>query len=288
MRKRIISTYICVAVLTIMCGCGDTQVPDSSDKLPTQAETDYANDVETGLEIFSDTSYGDIDGNGIEERMIIRESTEEGFYAHVAFYFNGKRIYEHDDILLCSPDDYKSSGYVDLDNDGKKEVFFSFCPQVNSMPLEEYAVVKKVGDEWKTLEIIEGEDSLDNGFPISITYHDNCLLEIKCEGYDKSVMYDARKHYENQKMVDEINADYYQRILDGKEYKDGDVCGTVAAWGVWDVYVDEYNDQPCIIANHGINGDYGKYDMYGTVDVYFNYDSNGEVNILDMVFTEYE
>lgn len=56
----------------------------------------------------------------------------------------------------------------------------------------------------------------------------------------------------------------------------------------WDVYVDEYNDQPCIIANHGINGDYGKYDMYGTVDVYFNYDSNGEVNILDMVFTEYE
>lgn len=59
---------------------------------------------------------------------------------------------------------------IDLDSDGEPEIFFTFEPHVNSMPLIEYAVLKRTGSGWKALEMIHGETMLDNGFPISSRY----------------------------------------------------------------------------------------------------------------------
>lgn len=249
---------------------------------------DYAQDMETGLEIYADASYGDIDGNGIEERIVIRESVVDGFAVHVAFYFNNQRIYEHEDELPCDAKDidYQPAAYLDLDGDGEKEVFLSFYPHTNGYPLEEYAVVKKSNNEWKTLEVVKGKENYENGFPISVVYHDGCELEIQCEGYKEPIAFEGREHYENQKLMYEGNAEYYQGILDGTTYKDGDVCGSTAPWGIWSVGVDEYQGQACLVAEQGIEGEYGKYDVLGDVKVFFDYDENGKVKVLHIDFKE--
>ena len=53
--------------------------------------------------------------------------------------------------------------YIDLDKDGQKEVFLSFWPNVNSMPLVEYIVLKQKADmSWAPLEMIHGEEISKN------------------------------------------------------------------------------------------------------------------------------
>ena len=230
---------------------------------------------------------GDLDGNGEQEYVVISFQEEDPDYdGHLEFYFNGKRIYEYEDLLWMSPG---KAEYIDLDGDGKKEIFFTFWPHVNSMPLVEYAVLKQTGGSWELLEMIHGEDMLDNGFPIASRYgkEENTLV-ITCEGTDQEIVYDFKEYYENRiREEQESGGDsrQYAEILEGG-YREGDEFGGIAAWGVWEIGSGTYNGRNCLIATHGLEGPGGKFDHMGLVDVYFDYDERGKVHILNLEFRE--
>ena len=72
-------------------------------------------------------------------------------------------------------------------------------------------------------------------------------------------------------------------------YKEGDDFGSIAAWGIWEICSGTYDGRNCLIATHGLQGPEGKFDTIGLVDIYFDYNEKGLVNILDMEFRdEYE
>lgn len=215
-----------------------------------------------------DTSWdyplGDIDGNGEDEYLQVSELEGDNQYTgHLEFFFNGNMIYEYNDLLRI---DGGEAYYIDLDQDGKEEIFFTFYPYVNSMPLTEYAVLKNTGDTWKALEIMHGETSeLDNSFPITCVYgNQKNLIHISCQGYD-----------------DVLNGIHYET---GMKYTEGEKFGNILPWGIWDITVDNYEGKACLVASHGLGGLQEKYDYLGRVNIYFNYDNNGKIQILNMVF----
>ena len=136
----------------------------------------------------------DLDGNGTKEYVEVDLGDESNnFYSHFKFYWNGEMIYEYEDPCRIAP---CVAEYVDLDHDGEKEIFFSFAPRVNSMPLEEYIVLKQYNSSWKPLEMIHGETMMDNAFPLSVTKGDTkWQAVISCENLDESVTFDVESHY---------------------------------------------------------------------------------------------
>ena len=138
--------------------------------------------------------------------------------------------------------------YLDLNGDGQEEIFVSFYPAVNSMPLTEWFVLEKTEDGW------EGENP-----------------------------FDATAHYEQMNEELEIGNNAYEVFADGR-YEVGDVVGEPLPWGIWEIQSGTYDGENCLITQHGLGGPSGKYDYYGNVDVYFNYDANGKIKILDMEF----
>lgn len=231
---------------------------------------------------------GDLDGNGEQEYLCITSASDDSeFIGHLSFYFNGESIYEYDDILWIFPGEAE---YIDLDRDGEKEIFFTFWPTVNSMPLVEYAVLKQTGNGWKALEMIHGGTMLDNEFPISCRYGsvDNTIV-IACEGIDKEIVYNIEAYYEARiKECQEDDGFYaaFTRILEGTEYEEGDEFGGVASWGIWEICSGTYDGRNCLIATHCLDGPEGKYDSIGMVDIYFDYDKDGLANIVDMQFRD--
>lgn len=234
---------------------------------------------------------GDLDGNGEMEYLLISYENEYSEYnAHLSFYFNGRSIYEYDDLLRISPG---NAEYIDLDLDGKPEIFFTFYPHVNAMPLAEYAVLKYAGSGWKALEMIHGETMLDNGFPISSRYgkEENTIV-ISCEGLEKEIVYDYTAYYEARVK------EYEEYGMDPEEFKEilshygqfgaGGDFGGIASWGIWDIDSGTYEGKNCLIATHGLEGPADiappDRDILGEIDVYFNYDEKGLVNILNMEF----
>lgn len=136
----------------------------------------------------------DLDGNGTKEYVEVDLGDESNnFYSHFKFYWNGEMIYEYEDPCRIDP---CVAEYVDLDHDGEKEIFFSFAPRVNSMPLMEYIVLKQNNSSWKPLEMIHGETMMDNAFPLSVTKGDTkWQAVISCENLDESVTFDVESHY---------------------------------------------------------------------------------------------
>ena len=63
-----------------------------------------------------------------------------------------------------------------------------------------------------------------------------------------------------------------------------------AAWGMWDIKPALYDNEVknCLVATYGIQGLAEKHDFFGYLDVYFNYDSEGNYQILDLQFEEYD
>jgi hypothetical protein len=108
-------------------------------------------------------------------------------------------------------------------------------------------------------------------------------LSIRCEGGDGEIAFDATTHYEQMKEELEIGNNAYEVFADGR-YEVGDVVGEPLPWGIWEIQSGTYDGENCLIAQHGLGGPSGKYDYYGNVDVYFNYDANGKIKILDMEF----
>lgn len=232
---------------------------------------------------------GDLDGNGETEYLMISVNQGNSIVdGHLSFYWNGESIYEYDDILLMHPG---AAEYIDLDGDGEKELFFTFYPYVNSMPLIEYAVLKQTNGGWKALEMIHGETMLDNEFPISCRYGKaKNTMVLTCEGLDKEIVYNFKDYYEDRiRETRESGGDVgqYNEILNGNHYAEGDDFGEIAAWGIWDINSGIYEGRNCLIATHGLEGALGKWDMMGEIDICFDYDADGMVRILDMEFRDY-
>lgn len=258
------------------------------DGLPEQNDTDTSNPAEDTSES-QQYDLGDLDGNGVPEYLLITYLADDPEYdGHLCFYFNGESIYEYDDLLLMYGGEAE---YIDLDRDGEKEIFFTFYPYVNSMPLVEYAVLKQTDHGWEALEMIHGGTMLDNEFPISCRYGsaDNTIV-ITCEGTEKEIVYNIEAYYENRiKEYRESGMDYsaLTRILEGNIYSEGDEFGAVSAWGIWEICSGTYDGRNCLIATHGLEGPEGKFDMIGQVDIYFDYNKDGLVNIVNMEFRDY-
>ena len=221
----------------------------------------------------------DLDGNGTKEYVEVDLGDESNnFYSHFKFYWNGEMIYEYEDPCRIDP---CVAEYVDFDHDGEKEIFFSFAPRVNSMPLEEYIVLKQYNSSWKPLEMIHGETMMDNAFPLSVTKGDTkWQAVISCENLDESVTFDVESHYldlkreflsdngEETEFTSQLVEWYETEFVD---YPSGEICGNVSAWGIWNIEVGEYEGKTCLIATHGIQC-YDKFDFCGEADVYFDYD----------------
>lgn len=234
---------------------------------------------------------GDLDGNGEPEYVLISHENElPGYDGHLSVYVNGESIYEYDDILRMG---LGSAIYIDLDDDKKQEIFLRFYPFVNSAPLMEYIVLKQTGDTWTALEMPHGENMLDNAFPISVSCgSEKNTIVIGCEGTDKQIVYDITAHY--QALIDTyeesgMDAQLPRNVLNGTDrgdnpYAEGDAFGGVAAWGIWNIERGFWKDKNCLIATHGIQGPCGNTDILGELDVYFNYNKDGKVNILNIDF----
>lgn len=270
-----------------------TKNDGNSGRDPEQGNKEFTDDIPAPRRY----DLGDLDGNGEMEYMLISYAGDFPANAalafsgdaYLSFYFNGESIYEYDDLLRMSPGDAE---YIDLDSDGEPEIFFTFEPFVNSLPLVEYAVLKRTGSGWKALEMIHGETMLDNAFPISSRYgkEENTIV-ISCEGLEKEIVYNITAYYEAR--LKEADQWEYQEILDLLDrygpFETGDDFGEIAAWGIWDIKSGTYEGKNCLIATHGLNGPASispAYDILGEIDIYFNYNEKGLVNILDMEFRE--
>ncbi len=150
----------------------------------------------------------------------------------------------------------------DLDGNGQEEIFFDFHPTINSLPIEMFAVLKKENNEWKCLEIPKGEgDAIDNRFPISIVRESQTNISISCAGLEKIISYDITRRYEKIKEdmskddeTDKIMVDEYERFLGDTSYQQGTSCSAVDGHGIWEVTTGTYQNNPCLIATHGICG----------------------------------
>ena len=310
-RKTSKVVVVLVAILSIGCiGCtwgnptmnADTEETAHVEKkeevgdLDNITEYDHVKADERGYRWLSDETYiyefCDLDQNGAEEYAKVYQTEEEQKYiCNLSFYWNGEAIYEYENSYGMSPG---KAEYLDLDKDGKKEVFLSFWPNVNSMPLVEYIVLKQKADmSWESLEMIHGEEISQNAFPISITKGKNeWEAIISCGELEKKVIFDI-SYYHSQllKMREKANSEEKSALLSLiNDYKYGFpetsewyTFGTVCAWGIWNIQSGEYQGKPCLIATHGIQG-YDKFDFWGELDVYFDYDAQGKTRFLDIKF----
>jgi hypothetical protein len=298
-RNRIFFKDPLLILLILSCiltACGsnkgdigdDRQVETETTAMDERIESTFQNDTDSSSQS-TELKYediGDIDGNGQIERVIY--SSDDGTtYNKLTFVFNGENIYEHEDLLTVEIGD--TVEYQDIDRDGENEIILELYPWVNSMPLVEYAVLKKVEGTWTKLETYLGEDILDNTFPISVT-KGNGKFEaiISCAGYDGSVSFDAEPIYNywkdspesNSSLSDEITS-FYENDFVTTEI--GNECGGSLAWGIWDIEMSEYDNHPCIVAMQAIAGR-DKYDLWGYLYISFDYDSAGKIRILNLDF----
>lgn len=242
-------------------------------------------------------SFGEIDGNRVSVQ-VEQPYEEEGtdYYSHQKLFWNGTMIWEYSEVNYVEPSRVE---YLDLDEDGEKEIFYTFAPRVNSAGLVEYVVLKQKGDEWQPLQMQQEGNLAENNFAVSVIYQGNYNVEISCEGIEKTIAYNVQKHYErmvedetetSKKQGFENEPSLYQPYLDNTVAVAGDEYGCLAAWGMWDIKPALYDNEVknCLVATYGIQGLAEKHDFFGYLDVYFNYDSEGNYQILDLQFEEYD
>ncbi len=310
-RKTSKAVLVLVAVLSIGCiGCtwGNPTMNSNSEEIAHVEKKEEAGDLdniaeyahvkadEQGYRWVSDDTYiyefSDLDQNGVKEyAKVYQKEKEQNYICNLSFYWNGEAIYEYENSYGMSPG---KAEYLDLDKDGQKEIFLSFWPNVNSMPLVEYIVLKQKADmSWEPLEMIHGEEISQNAFPISVTKGKNeWEAIISCDELEKKVTFDI-SYYHSQllKMREKANSEEESALLSLiNDYKYGFpetsewyTFGTVCAWGIWNIQSGEYQGKPCLIATHGIQG-YDKSDFWGELDVYFDYDAQGKTRFLDIKF----
>lgn len=248
-------------------------------------------------------SLGDIDNNGVQDVIIAEGAAAKGplwddqYNLRWTLMLNDEPVYIGYNRLMCS---FKAE-CIDIDEDGKDEIFVMVSPRVNSMPLEEYVVLKKEavgeGDEWKELQNTSADGT--NAFPIRgyAGQESPAMLDIICEGFDnvEVIRADTTRHY--QAILDkykdnkgfELLYKYADALLNGGKYSPGEQLAQTAAWGIHKLRTDNIDGHACIVATHGFGSiEGGRYDDFGNIDIYFNYDTEGRIHVLKMLMRPYD
>lgn len=236
---------------------------------------------------------GDIDGDGTKDKVLLDKYDE---YGAGAWYLelNGEDI---DSGKFDMDTDVKFLSTGDINGDGKDEIIMFLEPHTNSLPYMKYLVLEKNGSVWKELQnsaefgMTDDNGNPNNSFPVKVTVGDDRKTGIiTIDGTDQKITFDLEKHYKKLYKQEKGNdlGDISKGYLDGTKYNSGDVIGGPADWGIWDIklVVDKDNDYQ-LIARQGLCGkEGGKFDMYGTIDIYFGYDDNGKIVVDKAVFNE--
>ena len=318
MKKIIAMALITVLMAVSLSACGSTaSAPVSASPETVASASDSGEGKGSGSENFSFTSvdddtkasvaasedlsgkdeeaggtrveYGDVDGDGTVDYSV-DFLVEDGdlITGKINLYLNDNLIYSVEDEL---PIDSGMLKYEDYDGDGNNELLFVYYPHVNSMPLDEYVVLKYHNGTWRKMSVPEDANG-SNRFPIHVKYGDEpCTLKITCDGSDKTIEYDATEHYkaavkdvEENGGSEEFKAEF-ERVLAGEGFAKGADYGMVLPWGIWEVDSVRKNEEPCIRALHGLAGaQLERYDYLGNLYIYFRFDEDGKVKIIDMEF----
>lgn len=276
MNRKILNISVVMLLCTmILAGCRWNGDSGDSGKITHQspAETGIAGER-------SDNSTGktDIDGNGVADYAIFYNTEEDDKNSFIEIYLNEQKIYEHETkywIMGIGPMEY-----IDLDGDGGKEIFLTFDPMVNSMSLTKWIVLKNRQSGWETMEMPEGTEDMEDVFPVTVTLGSGKFdFIITCEGYEKQIRFDAACNYEDQAVWGEEEKNFVQ----------GSEVGWICQWGVWEIKSGKAGEKECLIATQGIQEIQeigGEFHMLGKLDIYFNYDINEKIKILDVKFTQ--
>ena len=263
-----------------------TDTDDNVSPEPTEAPTSESAD-----HMRLEHPWADLDGDGTEEYILIESgdffggNVENG---RITVYVNDEPVYQYTEELRIMG--VHTAEYLDLDGDGQEEIFVSFEPAVNSMPLEEWFVLKQVDGDWELLEMHHNsENMLDNAFPITVVLKKGQFgFGIRCEGWDGEIDFDATARYERLKEEEEEwGYGAYTYYIDAN-HKIGDVVGGPMAYGIWNIQPGTFEGRNCLVAEHCLGGWWDKFDDYGLAYVYFDYDEEGKIRILDMTFKEAE
>lgn len=232
-------------------------------------------DSNTG-EVITDEIMIDIDENGIMDFAQLLEREDGSVYIKITFNCDTIFTYEWKEIKLIAIDLFE---YHDFDGDGKGEIFVTVQPMVNSMPLLEVMVLKEYKDKWKMMDIPFGETE-HNEFPITITKGEEEFEFIVTEEIGgKQVTFDASSYYIDK---EEGGPDSVKGYL-ANEFLPGDIVGHAAAWGIWEAWTEDYEGRDCIVVKQGLHGVSGKFNPLGEILVYYVYDEDGDIEVLDLV-----
>ena len=215
-----------------------------------------------------------------------------GKYTDLSIYISGQgKIFDFKEdlgiVYVC-----QLAGAVDLDRDSEKEIVITILPDVNSGSLTEFIVIKKKGDKW--IELENFHDDLKRfgyySFPLVMEHDKDFKVNLSCKGLDKTVTFDVEENYDlcvqEAGKIRHADAewdavDYYEKKI--YSTPSGTPMGRISAWGVMDVELNEYEGYPCLVALQMVEGS-DKFDIWGCVDIYFDYDINGKMRVLDLKF----
>ena len=233
---------------------------------------------------------GDLGGDGRNDYVILNK--KDGVYRLFSLYIAGEgTVYEHEDDFPIDVGELATA--VDLDRDGEKEIVVTILPNINSASLTEFAVIKKEGDSWKELDNLNNSRVAQGdyySFPLVMVHDEGFKINLSCEGLDKVITFDVEENYNS---MTELAADQWSTEAEknAKRYYEKEILsspagtpvGYISAWGVWDVKIAEYEGYPCLVALQGVEGP-NKHDIWGCVEIYFDYDKSGNMRLLDLTF----
>ena len=246
---------------------------------------------------------GDIDGDGNNDYMVTtRDVYSSDYLGYVSLYLDNEKIYEYGHpYFKLFPREVK---YVDLDQDGEKEIFFSFDTNANGNELQLYTVLKKNGDGWNEMTIPQNSiPQLNNAFPIVVLRGSansgkedvSKYVTMICQnpiggkkdggGIMTMVQYDIRKHYNSLldgiwSGMDEERRKILETVADGSAFENGSTEPGIAGWGICGIKEQD----GFLIAKHLIQGSGYTGDILGELYVIFDYDITGRVLVRDLQF----
>lgn len=187
--------------------------------------------------------------------------------------FDGNKIFEFEwqSVRIMGIEAFE---YLDLDRDGKQEIFITAYPNVNSRPLIEVLILKQTDDRWSSMKLPQNEGG-NNGFQFDITRGKGEFdFIISSELMDEKLHFDASSFYVDSP---EANPDSIQGYR-SNHYQEGDSVAFISAWGIWEAKSGTYGGNNCIIAEQGIEGP--SNNGLGRILIYFDYDEQGLPRIL--------
>ncbi len=283
---KIVTEYKNGAVVELNNG-KDKTVEFKEEKTFVVTEDDQT-DNEQKVKAYDVIFEGDIDGDGTKDRIEFEPWGEYGA-GEWMLIFDDEQIYSANTDTAVDFTVY----YADVDNDGAQEIVLGIDPHANSLPYMKFLVLKKDGDVWKSLQnsdefgMKDENGDPNNSFPIRVRVGEDLKSgEITIDGTEEKITFDLSKHYKKLLKTEKGNdiGDAAEKFLNG-EYKAGDVIGGPADWGIWDIKAARLDGKDCLIAHQGLCGsEAGKFDFYGTIDIYFNYTEDGKINLIKTDF----